>query len=161
MRTILRDAAIVVAISTVAALLANTLRSGGIPLVASQGYELFVPCPEPLGEVTGVGAQEAPLAASTLLIVDAREEVAFAAAHVPGARSIVFDYLDPVPDDTIRDVAGSGAAGVLVYGDGGEPDSGRELARELAGRGVRNVSFVEGGAPALRAAGRLPHEVSP
>jgi hypothetical protein len=39
----------------------------------------------------------------------------------------------------------------MVFGDGQDPDSGEQLARELAGRGIRNVRFVQGGAPALAA----------
>jgi hypothetical protein len=41
---------------------------------------------------------------------------------------------------------------VVVFGDGGDPDSGEQLARELAGAGIRNVVFVAGGAPRLQAA---------
>ncbi len=41
---------------------------------------------------------------------------------------------------------------MVVYGDGGDPDSGEQLARELAGKGIRNVGFVRGGAPAILAA---------
>jgi hypothetical protein len=41
---------------------------------------------------------------------------------------------------------------VVVVGDGEDPDSGRELARELAGKGLKNMAYVTGGAPALKAA---------
>jgi hypothetical protein len=40
----------------------------------------------------------------------------------------------------------------VVFGDGGNPDSGEQLAREIAGKGIRNVRFVEGGAPLLEKA---------
>ncbi len=44
----------------------------------------------------------------------------------------------------------SNAARVVVFGDGRVPDSGREMARELAGRGMVNVFYVEGGWEAAR-----------
>ena len=81
-----------------------------------------------------------------------RGETDFKGWHPEGAWNIPFDYILPVTDGDIRKVASSGASGVIVYGDGGEPDSGRELARELAGRGINNVSCVAGGAQALKAA---------
>jgi 3-mercaptopyruvate sulfurtransferase SseA len=42
----------------------------------------------------------------------------------------------------------SNAKRVIVYGDGDNPDSGREWARLLSGGGIRNVNFIDGGAPA-------------
>ena len=45
---------------------------------------------------------------------------------------------------------------MVVYGDGLEPDSGEELAKEIAGKGIRNVSFVQGGVKALRAQEATP-----
>lgn len=162
--TIVRDAAITVALAAALAVASNLVRDSPLPWVAREPYALFVPCPEPLGEVTAVTPQDAPLGDGSL-VIDARPPEEYAAGHVAGARSVVFDYLDPVPDAAVRDVAASGAARVVVYGDGASPDSGHELARELSGRGVRNVLYVEGGAPALRAAGRLapgtPGEVTP
>ncbi|MFH1437767.1 MAG: hypothetical protein ABIJ56_18815, partial [Pseudomonadota bacterium] len=50
----------------------------------------------------------------------------------------------------LKEIASSGASMVVVYGDGDDPDSGKELGRELAGQGIRNVHYVEGGAPAIR-----------
>ena len=41
---------------------------------------------------------------------------------------------------------------VVVYGDGENPDSGQQLANVISGKGVKNVFYVKGGAPALRAA---------
>jgi hypothetical protein len=52
----------------------------------------------------------------------------------------------------VHAIAASGASQVVVFGDGKDPDSGEQLARELAGRGIRNVRFVQGGAPALETA---------
>ncbi len=64
-----------------------------------------------------------------------------------------YDWLDPVPETVLRELARSIAASratrVVVYGDGGRPDSGEHLGREISGRGIRNVAFVRGGAAAL------------
>jgi hypothetical protein len=38
---------------------------------------------------------------------------------------------------------------VIVYGDGGRPDSGEYLGKEISGRGIKNVYFIRGGAPAV------------
>jgi hypothetical protein len=48
-----------------------------------------------------------------------------------------------------RSIAASGASRVVVYGDGGRPDSGEHLGREISGRGIKNVFFVRGGAAAV------------
>ncbi len=156
MLKVVRDAAIVAALAAAVALGFNAVRPNGIPFVATAGYEIFVPCPEPLGEVTVIEPGDARLSAERTLVIDARDAAAFAAWHHPRARHVAFDYLDPVADATVRDVASSGAAAVVVYGDGADPDSGHELARELSGRGVRNVFSVQGGAPALRAGKATP-----
>jgi len=83
-------------------------------------------------------------------LVDAREAEAFARWHLPGALSIPFDYLEPPSAEAIKRVLATRARRVVVYGDGANPDSGEQLARALAGRGIRNLAFVKGGAPALQ-----------
>lgn len=144
------EAAAVVALSGVVAAVVNGIRADGLPWIATEPYEVFVPCPEPLGEVEPVPASDPLVLDARTLRVDARDAAAFAAWHLPDARHLEFDWVSPVPDAALKQVAASGAAAVVVYGDGGDPDSGRELARELAGRGIRNVRFVSGGAAALK-----------
>lgn len=140
----------VVAASTAVALSVNALRTDSLPLVAQKEYAVFVPCPEPLGEVDPVEPGDPLLHASRTLVIDARDETARGQWHLPDSIPVRFDYLDPVPDEFVKKLAGMGATAIVVYGDGGEPDSGREMARELAGRGLRNVRYVKGGARALR-----------
>ncbi len=145
---------IVAALSAAVGLAFNTARPAGIPVVADRPYEIFVPCPEPLGEVEAIDASQVPSLSSSVkaLLIDAGSPDDFRAWHPRGALNIPFDYIEPVGAREIRRVASSGAARVIVYGDGADPDSGRELARELAGRGIRNVAFVRGGVQALKAA---------
>lgn len=150
LRTPLRDAAVLLGASVAVGLAFNFLRPSGLPLVASRPYAIFAPCPETRGEVEAVEAGDERISDGTTLIVDARSEEAFAAWHLPSAMNVPYDFLEAVGEDELERVARSGAKRVVVYGDGEDPDSGRELAREIAGKGIRNVMVVVGGAPALR-----------
>jgi rhodanese-related sulfurtransferase len=158
-----RDATLVAVLAVAAAAATNALRDAPFPWIAVAAYDLFVPCPEPLGDAKAVSPMEPIVRAERTLVVDARDRAAHSDWHLSGAMHVPFDWIDAVPDEAVRRVAASGAAAVVVYGDGGDPDSGRELARELSGRGVRNVHYVEGGAPALRGDGHPPGagEVAP
>jgi predicted sulfurtransferase len=131
----------------------NAVRPNGLPLIASAHYETLVPCPEPGGEVKAVEAREARAGQTRTLLIDARQVREFGAGHMPGAVNVPYDWLDPTPETQLsalaRTIASSGATRVLVYGDGGRPDSGEYLAREISARGIKNASFVRGGAPAL------------
>lgn len=149
-RRIVLDAALVVVVSTVVALTVNAARrSGAIPLVADKEYEILVPCPEHLGQPAAAIAPEAVQPEEKgLLVVDARDAEEHRSWHLPGATSIPYDYLEPDPRE--REILKSGARKVVVYGDGDSPDSGEQLATALSGKGLRNVYYVRGGAPALR-----------
>jgi 3-mercaptopyruvate sulfurtransferase SseA len=153
---LLRDAAWFVAVATVLALGVNALRSSGsIPLVQRTPYEIVVPCPEPVGDAQATAADDPRLTQATSLVIDARSRAEFDAFHVPGAINVPFDWLGPPVEaetaEVAKRVAHSHAHSVIVYGDGDDPDSGREWARLLAGGGIKNVFHVQGGAPAIRA----------
>jgi hypothetical protein len=149
-KTIVRDALIVSMISALGALGFNALRPRGIPLIASVGYDIFVPCPEPLGEIEALSPSAPELLAAGTQLIDARSHPDFQTWHAPSARNVVFDYLEATSEDTVREIIRTGAQRVVVYGDGDDPDTGHELGRELAGKGMRNIWFVAGGASALR-----------
>ena len=55
-----------------------------------------------------------------------------------------------VIEELARKIARSEAQRVFVYGDGDNPDTGEQLAREISGKGIRNVFFIEGGARTLQ-----------
>ncbi len=153
------EALVVTALCAVLALLVNALRAEGLPLVQETEYQILVPCPETSGEVetlTGLNLTGAP---TETLVLDARSRGAYESWHVPGARNVPYDYLEAVASATLRKLASSGAKRVVVYGDGENPDCGEHLAKELAGKGIRNVGFIVGGAPALT--GDLPAGVRP
>ena len=146
-----RDAAIITIACAAVALIVNAARPDGIPVVRKEAFEIFVPCPEPLGHPARMGPVHfLGLKEDTALVIDARSEEEYKDWHHPGAINVPFDYLMPVCQVNLKEIASSGAHRVVVYGDGADPDSGRELARELAGSGIRNVNYIAGGAPLLR-----------
>jgi hypothetical protein len=150
-REVLRDALLVIVLSGFIALLFNSLQPKGVPLIRINPYEILVPCPETLGEADPLPPDSPLLQEKRTLIIDARTSADLIAWSQPGALHVPFDYLDPVDPAMIKRIASSGAARVVVFGDGHDPDSGEQLGRELAGRGIRNVAYVTGGAPALKA----------
>jgi hypothetical protein len=149
LRLAARDAAITLLVSAAVGVVVNLVRPHGIPFVQQSQYQILVPCPEGSGEAPAIAAGDPALAEARTLLVDARPAAEHARGLVPGAINLPFDYLAPAPPAEVRRIVSSGAVRVVVFGDGGDPDSGEQLARELAGAGIRNVSFVAGGAPAL------------
>ncbi|MBK9964933.1 MAG: rhodanese-like domain-containing protein [Holophagales bacterium] len=147
------EAAVIAASAGLVALAVNAFRPAGLPLVAPEPYEVLVPCPEPGGPVAPVEPSDSSLRGPRVFLVDARDPGAYRRGHVPGAVNVPYDWLDPLPQAALhelaRRIAASGATRVVVYGDGGRPDSGEHLGREISGRGLRNVGYVRGGAPAL------------
>ncbi len=109
---------------------------------------VVAPCPEQAAKVEAIAPDDSRI--ESALFIDARPSEAFESWHPTGATNVVYDILDPPPADTIEELAAKGAPLVVVYGDGEEPDSGEELARDLASQGVENVYFIEGGAKTLR-----------
>jgi hypothetical protein len=149
-----RDSLLVVAIASAVALLVNGfLNPHAIPLIAEHEYETLVPCPEPGGKVTPVAAMESLAAPERTFWIDARPEEDFHRWHHAQAVNVTYDYLDPTPNHIIKElvhkIARSKAQRVFVYGDGDDPDTGEQLGREISGKGIRNVYFIKGGAPAL------------
>jgi rhodanese-related sulfurtransferase len=146
-----RDAAIVVALCAAAGIGTNAARRDGIPLIQKEEYQILVPCPELTGEVGLLEPDDARLKERGTLIIDARSVTQFDAWHLPDARSLPYDYLEPVAEKAVKELVASRASLIAVYGDGADPDSGHELAKELVAKGIRNVFQIKGGAPALGA----------
>jgi hypothetical protein len=149
----LGEAAGIAVAATVLALAVNLVRPASLPLIASIPYQTLVPCPEPGGPVEAMTPTDPELASSRTFLVDARPAEDFVRGHLPRAVNLPYDWLDPVPDDVLRTlaeaIAASRATRVVVYGDGGRPDSGEHLGREISGHGIKNVQFLVGGAPAV------------
>jgi hypothetical protein len=153
---VLRDAAIVVVAASLVGVVANLLRSDDrLAWIQKTPYDTLVPCSEPVGQATAIGPEDPSLQEASSLVIDARASSEFGAWHLPRAINVPFDWLGPPVREEVErvahDVAKSRSRRVVVYGDGDDPDSGREWARLLAGGGIKNVSYVNGGGPALRA----------
>jgi hypothetical protein len=149
LRLTLRDAALTLLAAGMVGCLVNLVRPDGIPFIQKTEYQILVPCPDGSGEAPSMAADAPEIHEARTLLVDARPATDHAQGHPAGAMSLPFDYLDPAPPAQVRKIASSGAARVVVFGDGGDPDLGEQLARELSGAGIRNIFFVAGGAPAL------------
>ena len=150
--TVVRDAVITLLVSVAIGLGVNLVRPHGIPFVQKSQYQILVPCPDGSGDAPAIAADAPAIREARTLLVDARPPAEHARVHVVGAINVPFDYLAPAAPAEVQRIASSGAARVVVFGDGSDPDSGEQLARELAGAGIRNVFFVAGGAPALATA---------
>jgi rhodanese-related sulfurtransferase len=152
MRIALRDATIVTVVCTAIAISFNTLRRDGIALIQRQGYQILVPCPVTEGEVEALGPESLKPDDPRTLFIDARDAAEYKRWHQNGAMSVRFDYLEPTDPAIVNKIASSGAKKVVVYGDGNDPDTGEQLAKEIAGKGIRNVAFISGGVATLRKA---------
>lgn len=161
-RSITRDALIVILLATTLALVVNAMRTHGIPLVAEEEFEILVPCPYPTGEATAINADAALVRDPTSLLIDVRSRDGYEEWHLPHSLNQPFDWLAEQDEvnreaaEVARVIAQSGKHHVVVYGDGGDPDSGRHWAALLSTSGIRNVVFVSGGANALRQLSTLP-----
>ncbi len=159
---IVRDAAVIATAASVVALAVNALRTDPLPLVAQAEIETMVPCPEPMGAATPVPPSDERVQSPTTLLVDARSAEEFAAWHLANAVSFPFDWLAESDEVTrqagevAKAIARSRRQHVVVYGDGGDPDSGEHWSALLSGAGIKNVVFVKGGAPALGQPGAAP-----
>lgn len=110
---------------------------------------IAAPCPEASAEVESIPSDDPRI--KEALVIDSRDTGSYEKWHYPDAINIVFDILDSPPAEVVEGVIERNAELVVVYGDGDDPDSGEELARDLAGMGVKNVYFIEGGYSALQA----------
>jgi rhodanese-related sulfurtransferase len=141
----LRDAIIIAALCALLACIVNFVRPDSLDWFAERDYDILVPCPEPIGEATAMSAEDARRLKSNDLLIDARQPEEFARWHAPDSINIVFDYLTPISDEAIRKIAAMRAHRIIVAGDGQNPDSGEQLAKEISGRGIKNVHYLIGG----------------
>jgi hypothetical protein len=159
MKTFLRiviEACVICLIMAIIGIVINAIRSDGLPFIADKPYEIFVPCPEILGTVEMIAANDSRLTDGKSFIVDARSQEEFDTWHYAESICITYDYLDRIPEEELKTVTlniiNSGKERLIVYGDGdgGQGSTGYELGRELAGHGIPQVFVVEGGAEGLK-----------
>jgi len=154
-------AAILVVVVAVASVIFNRFRESGIPLVATEDYQIFVPCPETGEEAEKVtladlgSKAEAAFPAGTVLI-DARSPDEFGAGHIPGALNVVYDELEGVSDEDLARLKGmADAKQYVVYCDGWPDEDdpavrydhppSEHLADELKSMGLSEATSLEGG----------------
>ena len=150
-----RDATVVVVAAAAIGIVSNMVRhKEKLSWIQVTPYDLLVPCAEPVGQAQIIQAGSPLVLDRTSLVIDARATSDYAEWHIEHAINVPFDWLGPpVQDDVTRVtqmITRSNVKRVIVYGDGDNPDSGREWARLLSGGGIRNVSFIDGGASAFR-----------
>jgi hypothetical protein len=150
-RAIVRDALAVTIACALVGIVVNLSRSNGIPLVQKTAYQILVPCPESTGRAPAIAAIDPAVWQACTLLVDARSSAEHRRWHPEGAMHLPYDFLEPATEKQVHHIASSGASRVVVFGDGADPDCGEQLAHELAGAGIRNVYYVQGGAQRLRA----------
>ncbi len=146
--------AVIALLSAGAGLGYNALRGqGDLPLVASEGYydnKVFVPCPEVLSHPEALEPSRVlRWNPDRLLVVDAREEEAFAKGHHEGSVSFPYSVLfPPEPSEVTALIARAGERTLVVCGDP-EIGSGELLAADFMQAGVEQVYHVKGGCEAL------------
>jgi rhodanese-related sulfurtransferase len=149
LKEIIRNSIIIVLVVSLLAIIINFIHPHRIPFIAEKQYEIYVPCPDTKGEIKEISVDEFLRMAIESIIVDARSRSDFEKWHFKDAINIEYDFLAPVCPLKIKEIINKKRKFVIVYGDGDEPDSGKELAKELATKGIKNVFFLKGGVKEL------------
>jgi rhodanese-related sulfurtransferase len=148
------EALVIAVAASVTGLLVMQVHPGAIPLFADREYETIVPCPVAGGSVKTVNAGLFLQDDRSFFVVDARTEDEFKRWHYKNAVLLTYDYLDMVPEKQLKQLASSidqsGALKVAVYGDGGRPDTGELLGKEISGQGIKHIYYIKGGAEELK-----------
>ncbi len=142
---IARNSLILVIIISFLAILINFVHPHRIPFVAERPYEIYVPCPDTTGSIKELDKNEFISLSKDSVIIDARSREEYEKWHFEDAINIEYDYLSPICPLKIKEVISMKRKYVIVYGDGEEPDSGKELAKEIATKGLKNVHYLKGG----------------
>jgi len=164
MRIIARDVLFILLLAVALALLMNTLRRDGIPLVAKEKLEILVPCPTPPGEATAIAWNDSRVGSAASLLIDVRSKEEFDEWHLPRSVNQPYDWLAEQDEinrraaEIAKTIAASGKHHVVVYGDGGNPDDGKQWAALLSESGIKNVVYISGGATAMGSLKILPSE---
>lgn len=144
-KPLIAEALIILSFATFLSLSINSVRSDGIALFAKKPYEIYVPCPVQIGEAEEFSFSQVTAKVNRFLFIDARPKEDFSMNHLPGSINIPYDYLIPVSDANLKKLANVKGKKIAVYGDGDQPDSGREMALELSGKGIKNIGYIKGG----------------
>lgn len=135
---------IICILAALTAILVNIIRENSLPFIAEDEYKIFVPCPEPSGEVSFTTIEEVMdnLSENTLL-VDARSKELFEEGHLPDAVNIPFDFLYPLSEEDIQILLDRAPNKIIVYGDTDRVNIGEQQAKIIASEGFNNVFFID------------------
>lgn len=146
-------ALVLVGLACAVGLVINEARSRGLPLLADEPYQIYVPCPVVSTEAAAMTVGELPADLTGWILIDSRQPEEFALAHPAGARLLSYHPLESPAENVLAGLRREQATGILVIGDTAI-DSGRLLGAELAGAGLRGVHYLQGGFEAWHASGR-------
>jgi len=141
---------ILLILSVVIALLANTISSNRIPFVGnwpsvSGSDTIVIPPSAEEGDPAFISLDEAAtkFQSRNTLFIDAREPEDYEFGHIKGAINLPYDYLEDYWDDIIKDI--SPDREIVVYCSGSECESSLFLGRELSETGYNHVYIFYGG----------------
>lgn len=149
-----RDAALIVALSTVAALAVNALRSNGLPLLRYAPFDLLGPCPEIADDIPRISAGKLKPGDPNLVIVDVRLPWDYLEGHLPGAWFLPMyetASLDEVVVARLKNL--KSGTWIVLTGAAGTATAERALTA-LSGQDLRGLHVLEGGVEAWRKSGR-------
>ncbi len=149
-----RDAALIVVLSTVAALAFNALRANGLPWLRYAPFDLLGPCPEIADDIPLITAKKLKPGDPNLVIVDVRLAWDHLGGHLPGAWFLPM-YETASLDEAVVARLKNLKAGtwIVLTGAAGTATAERALTA-LVGQGLRGLYVLEGGVEAWEKLGR-------
>lgn len=143
-----RDAALLVVLSTVAALAFNFLRSDGLPLLRYAPFDLLGPCPEIADEIPRISPDKLRPGDPNLIIVDVRLAWDFLEGHLPGAWFLPMYETAPLDEAVVARLReAKPGTRIVLTGAAGTATAERALTA-LSGQGLRGLHVLEGGVEA-------------
>jgi 3-mercaptopyruvate sulfurtransferase SseA len=149
---VLWQAVVLAGVACLTGFMANLVRPHGLAFVASQGYEIYSPCPLMSSKVQAIEIDQLD-GVKDKVFVDARSGKEFGKLRISGARSVPFHPLNALDPKLTDELKALGPNRIIVYGDS-QFQSGELLAAELAEAGCLGVRYLVGGLEAWQAAGR-------
>ena len=161
---IIIQAAVIIGVAAIIAMVTNAARKDGIPLITDIPYEIFAPCKDSEAISENVTADELLKSGENVLYVDARPKAIFDKEHIKGAINVPYSALfGAAPEDVAKvakEAKNRGVKSVIVYGEyedpgspGNKVDFGKPLAEQLLEAKVEGVRHVEGGLGTLNSKG--------
>jgi len=133
----------VILVSTALAFAVNALRPLPLSLVMPFPPEYRCSTMPRSGLAIKVELAMAMFGRGDVVFVDARPSQAFEKGHIEKARNIPYSFIDPVGEETLRELKRYKA--VIVYCNRKDAQVSMSMAGELSEDGVAGVTYLEGG----------------